>query len=85
MLTDGLRESRWLPALLVEMTAVGEETGKMEETLEVVNEYYTKEVGVAVSRALGILEPVIIFVMAALMVFILMAVYLPLFTMYGTV
>ena len=84
-LTDGLKDSPWLPKLLQEMTTVGEETGKMEETLSVVNEYYTKEVGVAVSRALGILEPAIVIVMAAMVVFILLSVYLPLFSMYGSV
>ena len=84
-LTDGLRESPWFPKLLVEMTAVGEETGKVEETLEVVNEYYTKEVSVAVANALGILEPAIILVMAAMVVFILLSVYLPLFSMYGQI
>jgi len=83
-LTDGLRKSAWFPRLLVEMTAVGEETGHMEETLDVVNEYFSKEVGVAVSRALGILEPAIILVMAAMVVFILLSVYLPLFSMYGS-
>ena len=83
-LTDGLRNSPWFPKLLIEMTAVGEETGKVEETLEVVNEYYTKEVGVAVNRALGILEPAIVVVMAVMVVFILLSVYLPLFSMYGT-
>jgi len=84
-LTDGLKDSPWLPKLLVEMTAVGEESGKMEETLEVVNDYFTKDVGTAVSRALGILEPAIILVMAGMVVFILLSVYLPLFSMYGSV
>ena len=84
-LTEGMRSSPWLPKLLVEMTAVGEETGKLEETLGVVNEYYTKEVDVAVSRALGILEPAIVMVMAAMVVFILLSVYLPLFSMYGSI
>jgi len=84
-LGDGLKESKWLPKMLQEMTAVGEETGNMQGTLEVVNDYYSKEVNAAVTTALGILEPVIIIVMAALVVFILLSVYLPLFTMYGNV
>lgn len=84
-LGDGLKKSKWLPSMLVEMTAVGEETGNMKETLTVVNDYYSKEVTESVSTALGILEPVIIFIMAALVVFILLSVYLPLFTMYGQV
>ena len=66
------------------MTAVGEETGKMEETLNVVSNYYTKEVDTAVARALGILEPCITIVLALLVVFILLAVYLPIFGMYGS-
>lgn len=81
-LGDGLKKSKWLPSLLLEMTAVGEETGSLEDTLVVVSDYYTDEVSVSVERALGILEPVIVMVMAALVVFILLSVYLPLFSMY---
>lgn len=84
-LGDGLRKSPWIPNLLKEMIAVGEETGKLEDTLTVVNEYYTQEVTNAVQNALGILEPCIILVLAGLVVFILLSVYLPLFSMYGSV
>lgn len=82
-LGDGLKKSKWLPSLLLEMTAVGEETGQLEETLSVISEYYTKEVDVAVKRALEILNPAITMVLAALVVFILLSVYLPIFGMYG--
>lgn len=84
-LSRGLGKSQYLPRLLVEMTSVGEETGHLEETLDVVSEYYTKEVDTAVKRALGILEPCITIVLALLVVFILLSVYLPIFTMYGSV
>lgn len=84
LLCDGLKKSKYLPPLLIEMTAVGEETGKIEETLNVVSEYYTKEVDTAVQRALGILEPCITIVLALLVVSILLAVYLPIFGMYGS-
>lgn len=82
-LTEGLRKSKWLPSLLLEMTAVGEETGRLEETLNVVSEYYTKEVDVAVKKALDILNPAITMVLAGIVVFILLSVYLPIFGMYG--
>jgi len=81
-LSDGLRQSKWLPNLLLEMSSVGEETGRMEETLDVINEYYTKEVDVAVKRALEIMNPAITMVLAGLVVFILLSVYLPIFSMY---
>ena len=84
-LGDGLRQSKWFASMLVEMTAVGEETGNMTDTLAVVNDYYKKEVTESVSTALGIMEPIITVSMALLVVFILLSVYLPLFSMYGTV
>ncbi len=83
-LADGLRQSKWLPNLLLEMITVGEETGKLESTLNVVSDYYTKEVDTAVKRALDILNPCITIVLAIIVVFILLSVYLPIFGMYGS-
>lgn len=81
-LADGLKESQWFPTLLLEMVTVGEETGKLEETLNVVADYYTKEVDTAVKRAMDILNPCITIVLALIVVFILLSVYLPIFSMY---
>ncbi len=82
-LADGLKECPWLPSLLIEMVTVGEETGNLESTLNVISEYYTREVDTAVKRALAILNPAITMVLAAIVVFILLSVYLPIFGMYG--
>ena len=82
-LSDGIKESKWFPSLLKEMVTVGEETGKLEDTLNVVSEYYTKEVDIAVKKALDILNPCITIVLALMVVFILLSVYLPIFSMYG--
>ena len=81
-LADGIKESKWFPSLLKEMVTVGEETGKLEDTLNVVSVYYTKEVDAAVKKALDILNPCITIVLALIVVFILLSVYLPLFSMY---
>ena len=83
-LADGLKQSPWFPTLLMEMVTVGEETGRLEDTLNVVSDYYTKEVDTAVKRALEILNPCITIVLAVLVVFILLSVYLPIFGMYGS-
>ena len=74
-----------LPKMLVQMTAVGEATGAMESTLKVLAEYYDNEVDVRTKRALSLLEPAIIVVLAVFVVFILMAVYLPMFSMYAAI
>ena len=77
--------ARELPAMLVQMTAVGEATGSMESTLQVLAEYYDNEVDVRIKRALALLEPAIILVLAVFVVFILLAVYLPLFGMSAAI
>ena len=78
-----LSYAKEMPKMLVQMTAVGEATGSMENTLQVLAEYYDNETEVRTKRALSLLEPAIIVVMAVFVVFILMAVYLPMFSMYG--
>ena len=84
-LSDGLKKDKWLPSMLLEMLSVGEETGKIEDTLTVVCDYYNKEVDASVKKALEILNPVITITLALIVVFILLSVYLPLFSMYGSV
>ena len=81
-LADGIKDSKWFPSLLKEMVTVGEETGKLEDTLNVVSVYYSKEVDAAVKKALDILNPCITIVLAIIVVFILLSVYLPLFSLY---
>ena len=80
-----LRKEGVLPKLLIEMTAVGEESGSIEETLDVIAKYYDNEVQVASDRAVSLLEPIIICVLAVFVVFVLLAVYLPMFGMYGSI
>lgn len=82
-LGNALGKSQYLPAMLVEMTAMGESTGTLETTLEAVGEFYDNEVDLATTRAMSVLEPAIICVLAVVVVMILFSVYLPMFSMYG--
>lgn len=84
-LGECLARSRELPHMLVEMTAVGEAAGALESTLDVLADYYDHEVDTGTARALSLLEPAIIIVLAVFVVFILMAVYLPMFSMYSAI
>lgn len=82
---NALRQVKEMPELLVEMTAVGEDSGSMEHTLEVVGHYYDTEVEYVTGRAVKMIEPVIITVLAVFVAFILLSVYLPMFSMYGSI
>lgn len=82
---EGMEHTGDFPDLLVEMTKVGEEAGSLDETLRVVGSYYDAEVESATSRATSLLEPIIICVLAVFVVLVLLAVYLPMFGMYGSI
>lgn len=82
-LGECMRACQDLPVMLVQMTAMGEATGSLESTLEIQAEYYDNEVDTLSARALALLEPVIICVMAVFVVIILLSIYLPMFSMYG--
>ena len=79
MLTDPA-----FPRLLTEMTGVGERSGNLEQTLTVIGDYFDNEVSVTTQRLLSLLEPAITIALAVITVVLLLAVYLPMFTMYGS-
>ncbi len=75
----------YFPKMLTEMTGVGEQAGSLEETLTVVGDYYNNEVQLASERLLSVLEPTITVILAVITVVLLLAVYLPLFTLTGSI
>lgn len=84
-LGECMRACKDLPPILVQMTAMGEATGSLESTLEIQAEYYDNEVDTLSARALALLEPIIICVMAFFVLVILLSIYLPMFSMYGSI
>ena len=82
---DTMRKDGTFPNLLCEMTAMGEESGSLESTLKVISDYYDNEVDTASTRAVTLLEPITICVLAVFVVWVLLAVYLPMFNMYGSI
>jgi len=71
----------FFPALFVEMTAIGEETGSLTEMLNKIADYYDKEVKDVMNRLSTILEPIIIVAMAVVIGFIVISIILPMFEM----
>jgi len=82
-LYDCMQECGCFPELLVEMTGTGEETGTMEGTLRTVGNFFDQEVDNATSRAVSVLQPAILLVMGVVIGFVVIAMYLPMFTMYS--
>ncbi|HQC35725.1 MAG TPA: type II secretion system F family protein, partial [Bacillota bacterium] len=82
-LGDVLRDNPYLPPLLTEMTAVGEESGSLEETLRIIGAYFDSEVEEKTTKAISMLEPMMTVFLGVVIGFIVIALYLPMFTMYS--
>ena len=83
-MTESMSAIDYFPPMLTEMVGVGERSGSLEETLDVIGDYFDHEAATMTERLLAVLEPVIIIVLAAVTVILLLAVYLPMFSMYGS-
>lgn len=78
-----MRDSGCMPDILVDMVAVGEETGEMEKTLDTIALYYDAELEMAIAAALAKLEPTILVFLAGVAGFIVIAIYMSIFQMYA--
>lgn len=82
-LGTSLGEAKCLPDILVDMNMVGEETGELEKTLNTIAGYYDSELEQATADALAKLEPAILCALAVVAGFIVISMYMAMFSMYN--
>ena len=80
-LATSLEATRVFPPLSVEMIEVGESTGALPQMLNSVAEFYEEDVQTALTASLALIEPAILMVMGVVVVVILIALYLPIFSL----
>jgi type IV pilus assembly protein PilC len=80
-----LKEEPVFPAMVVQMIAVGEETGALDTMLSKVADFYEDEVAAAVKALTSILEPAMIIVVGGIVGFIVISMYLPMFKVYDQI
>jgi len=71
----------FFPNMVIKMIQVGEESGSMPEVLEKTSEHYERKVDSTVTMLLSLLEPVMIISVGAIVSVVVIALYLPIFTM----
>lgn len=69
------------PPILVQMTTVGEETGKLDEILLRVSNYFEAESDVAIKSMTTLIEPAVLILLGGIVVFIVLAVLSPIYTL----
>ncbi|MEF9853066.1 MAG: type II secretion system F family protein [Hydrogenoanaerobacterium sp.] len=82
-LGETLANDPYLPPLLKEMVTAGEEAGMLEDILSTIGAYYDSETETSTATALAMMEPAITVVMGIVIGFIVIALYMPMFTMYS--
>jgi type IV pilus assembly protein PilC len=79
-----MKQTGLFPNMVVQMTAIGEESGSLDNMLFKVAEFYEEEVSNAVDTLSTLLEPIIMVVLGTLVGGIVIALYLPIFKLAGT-
>src|SRR5208337_484165 len=80
-LADSLAKTGVFPDLATEMITVGEQTGALPQMLNSMSEFFEDDVATALAAALALIEPAILIVMGVVVVFILISLYLPIFSL----
>jgi len=84
-LSDALARTGFFPPLALRMVSVGETSGSITEMLRDIADYYEAEVEQRLTKLTTMIEPVLMMVMGLLIAFIIIAMYVPIFQLAGTV
>jgi type IV pilus assembly protein PilC len=83
--SEPLRRHAIFPSMVEQMAAIGEETGRMDEMLEKVAEFYVDEVDAAVKSLTAIIEPIMMIFVGAIVGFVIIALYMPMFGLFDKI
>lgn len=84
-MAEPLMETNVFPPMVVQMIGVGEQTGALDTMLNKIADFYEDEVDVAVSALTSLLEPMMMVFIGGIVGTILIAMYLPIFSIAGKV
>jgi type IV pilus assembly protein PilC len=84
-LSAPMANAGWYPPLLIQMVAVGEETGTLDANLEITAEFYTKEVDEKVDALTAMMTPALTIVMGIVVGFIALSLIMPMYQLIGHV
>ena len=84
-LSKSLQASKFMPGLAIDMIEVGESTGALPQMLNSVAEFFEDDVNVRMQAMLSLIEPAIMLVMGTFVAFVLVALYLPIFSLADSI
>ncbi|HKA35695.1 MAG TPA: type II secretion system F family protein [Thermoanaerobaculia bacterium] len=84
-IVEPLRATNIFPNMVVQMIGVGEQTGALDAMLNKIADFYEDEVDAAVAGLVKLLEPILIFILGVIIGGIVIAMYLPMFTLINKI
>jgi len=84
-IADSIKRTPVFPPMVGHMIGVGEETGSLDTMLSKIADFYDDEVAAAVKALTSILEPVMIIIVGAIVGFVVISMYLPMFKVYDQI
>ena len=82
-LTEPISASEIFPIMVVQMVGVGEETGRLGDLLEKSSTYLEREIDATIKSLIARIEPTMTMLLAVLVAFIALSIYLPLFNVFS--
>lgn len=84
-ISDPLGRSGIFPPMVIQMISVGEESGTLDSMLNKIADFYDSEVDAAVAALASAIEPIIIVVLGVIVLFVMIALFMPLFDIAGAI
>jgi type IV pilus assembly protein PilC len=84
-MAEPLAQSKIFPDMVVQMIAVGEQTGALDQMLNKVADFYEEETDIAVAAMTSAIEPILMVGVGGMVGVVLIAMYLPIFSLAGNI
>ena len=84
-LSESFAKNRLFPSLLTKMVAVGEKSGKLDESLLYLGDYYDEELENITKNLTTVLEPVLLLVLGVIVAFVAIAIISPIYQLTGSI
>ncbi len=76
-----MQESGMFPSIVVQMTYLGEQTGKLDELLLYVSSYYESQADYMINNLTTLIEPILIFILGGMVLFMALGIFLPMWNL----
>jgi type IV pilus assembly protein PilC len=84
-LHQAIKTAGIFPSMLMHMTKIGEESGTLDDMLEKAAVYFEEEADDAITKATSLIQPILLVIVAVMVLFIILSVILPMFSMYQNI